>query len=72
MKRITFCFTLFALFAIKINGQNIQEKQIDSFIVKSLQEFKEIPSISITVVKDGKPFYAKNYGHSNLESKIKA
>ncbi|WP_040280319.1 serine hydrolase domain-containing protein [Psychroserpens damuponensis] len=72
MKQITFHLILIALFSFNIYGQNTQEKQIDSFITSTLQKFKEIPSLAITVVKDGKPFFTKTYGLSNLENKVKA
>lgn len=72
MKLIKLYIILTFLFSIKTYGQNKQEIQIDSFISNTLHKFKEIPSIAVTVVKDGKPFFTKTYGYSNVENKTKA
>jgi CubicO group peptidase (beta-lactamase class C family) len=72
MKQTFIYFILTILFFNNIHGQNIHEIKIDSFINSTLHKFKEIPGLSIAVVKDGEPFYSKSFGYSNVENKIKA
>lgn len=45
---------------------------IDSFIVKTMSQFKEVPSLAITIVKDDQPIFTKSYGYSDVEQKVKS
>jgi len=72
MKRTINYFILATLFVCSTYGQNIHEKQIDSFITSTLDKFDEIPGLSIAILKEGTPFYTKSFGYSNIESKTKA
>ncbi|WP_299229039.1 serine hydrolase [uncultured Psychroserpens sp.] len=55
-----------------VQAQDEQIQAIDNFISKNFLEFKEIPSLSIAVIKDNKPFFIKSYGYSNFEDSIQA
>ncbi|TYA78716.1 serine hydrolase domain-containing protein [Seonamhaeicola marinus] len=73
MKRTLSRTLIFAVLTVNtLTGQDIQVKQIDSLITTILKDFKEIPGLSISVVKDEKPFFTKAYGYSNLRKQTKA
>lgn len=68
-----FSSILLLLIAISINAQEKEQQNIiDTFIIDNLSKFQEIPSLSIAVVKDGKPFFMKSYGLSDVEKGTKA
>ncbi len=69
MKHTVIYFLLVILSTTKTIGQNMHKQQIDSFITNAVHTFKEIPGLSITVVKNGEPFFTKSYGFSNIEKK---
>ncbi len=68
--------TLFTAFIISVSlmgqAQNNKIELIDNFIKQLLNEVQEVPSLAITIIKDGKPFYTKSYGYSEVETKTKA
>lgn len=72
MNKRTFCIALLTLIIFKLSAQNKEEQLIDNFILESLDQFKEIPSLAIAVIKDGKPFFTKTYGYSNVEDGVNA
>ncbi|SFZ92827.1 CubicO group peptidase, beta-lactamase class C family [Flaviramulus basaltis] len=72
MKTKQFFIVLVTILSVTLNAQNTKEETIDFFIEKTLSEFKEIPSIAISVVKDNKPYFIKTYGYTDSENKIKA
>ena len=73
INRTLYCTLILAFLTTHIlSGQTKQEKQIDSLITVILKDFKEIPGLSISVVKDKKPFFTKAYGYSNQKKQIKA
>ncbi|MEO1032324.1 MAG: serine hydrolase domain-containing protein [Bacteroidota bacterium] len=70
MKLKTILIVTLHLVSIISNAQTIQDK-IDSFIENTLNEFSEIPSLAITIVKDDKAFFTNAYGYSDIENKVK-
>lgn len=73
MKKLQTLFIAFIiLFSIQGQTQNNKTKLIDDFIKLLLNEVKEVPSLSIAIVKDGKPYFTKSYGYSDVETKTKA
>jgi CubicO group peptidase (beta-lactamase class C family) len=54
---------IFPLFSA---GQNIQQK-IDRIVQSKMYEYR-ITGLSLSVVKDGKAFYSKGYGFTNVDS----
>ncbi|WP_298792257.1 serine hydrolase domain-containing protein [uncultured Allomuricauda sp.] len=72
MKKVITCLLTVLLFSNSYSQDNNQKEIIDDFITSTLQKIKEIPSLSISVQKDGKPFFMKSYGYSNVEAKTKA
>ena len=71
MKRIsiTIILCLFC-FLIPAFGQNQTEK-IDSFVREKMKS-KNIPGLSLAIVREGKIVYAKGYGMANLELSVPA
>ncbi|WP_350292691.1 serine hydrolase domain-containing protein [uncultured Croceitalea sp.] len=67
----TIVVLLFLLTTLISNAQNIENK-IDSFIEETLNQFSEIPSLSITVVKDNQPIFTKTYGYTDVDNRIKS
>jgi len=53
-------------------AQQAQIDSINNFIESTLQKFQEIPSLSITVIKNNQPFFTKTYGYANVERSSKA
>ncbi len=45
------------------------ERIIEPLIVNLMQQSK-IPGLALSVIKDGKPFYAKGFGARNLKKNI--
>ena len=45
------------------------ERKIEPLIVKLMQQSK-LPGLALSVIKDGKPFYAKGFGARNLKKNI--
>lgn len=64
-------FTLFLLSSVTAYSQAELKDSIDSFISKTLKNIPEIPGLSITVVKEGAPFFTKSYGYADVSSQIK-
>lgn len=44
-----------------------EHRQLDKF-VRHLMKCRGIPGLSLSVVKDGRPFYTKGYGHGDLQN----
>ncbi|KAL5010565.1 hypothetical protein ScPMuIL_012870 [Solemya velum] len=44
-----------------------EHRQLDKF-VRHLMKCRGIPGLSLSVVKDGKPFYTKGYGHGDIQN----
>lgn len=47
----------------------VLSKFLDDFFIKKMSEY-HVPGAAIVVVKDGKIFFSKGYGYSNIEKKI--
>ena len=65
-------FLMVAISIAQLNGQNIEQAKIDQFITNTIDKYKEIPGLAISIIKDGKPFFTKAYGYSDLNNKKKA
>nr|WP_321231637.1 serine hydrolase [uncultured Psychroserpens sp.] len=63
---------LLLLSYITTNSQVKYTDSIEAFISNTLKKFPEIPGLAISIVKDGKPFYSKAYGYTDISSKTKA
>ena len=72
MNKLFLIFTAVFLFTILGAAQTSDVDSIDSFINSSLDDFKEVPSVSIAIIKDNTPILTKSYGYSNLETKTKS
>lgn len=48
------------------------KKEVHQFITQVTQHFKEIPGISLVVVKGDRPIFIKSYGYADIEHKVKA
>lgn len=72
MKKAIFLFYMSLACIISGNTQEAQKDSIDTFIKNTLNKFKEVPSISIAVIKDNKPFFINSYGYSDVSNEIKA
>lgn len=47
-------------------------KETDQFLSKLTNIVKELPSISVVVVKDDRPVFMKSYGYADIANKVKA
>ena len=56
--------------AFQKNVPSTKEAEIDAFVRKVMAQF-EVPGLSLSIVKDGKPVLAKGYGASSLETGAK-
>lgn len=65
---LLFFFSLITL----VQAQKRAQKDIDSFIQKTLKAFPEIPGLSIAVVQNDRPLFLKGYGMADREKGIKA
>ena len=72
MKSNQFLILIITLISSVSNTQNAKTESIDAFISKTLNQFKEVPSLTITVVKDNKSLFTKAYGYTDVEKKVKA
>ncbi|MCE7992104.1 MAG: serine hydrolase [Roseivirga sp.] len=54
------------------NAQKGAQKDIDTFIQKTLKAFPEVPGISIAVVQGNRPLFVKGYGYADREKDIKS
>lgn len=61
-------FTIVFLLGFFFSYAQIEEKQLDDLIQKTLTTF-DVPGISVGIVKDGKLVYAKGFGERSLTSK---
>jgi D-alanyl-D-alanine carboxypeptidase len=59
-------FSLLLLFAALAARAQEVEKKVDEY-VRAEMEKRHIPGVSIAVVKEGKPLFAKGYGLANVE-----
>lgn len=48
-------------------GQNSFDKIVDSIVISKMNEYR-IKGLSLSIVKDGKAFYTKGYGFTNVDS----
>ena len=58
---------LFLFLSLISREQNVPDKKIDSIILSKMREYR-ITGLSIGVVKDGKVFYTKGFGYTNVDS----
>lgn len=58
INKITFIFAFFTCLFLQAQ---IEEKQLDKLVQKTLKTF-DVPGISVGVLKDGKVVYAKGHG----------
>jgi len=63
-------FAFLFCFLIPVLGQN-QNNKVDSYIREKMKS-RNIPGLSLAVVRDGKIIYAKGYGMANLELSVPA
>ncbi|WP_299461050.1 serine hydrolase [uncultured Microscilla sp.] len=67
---------LLALFfaACTSQAQNAEQfaKETDEFLTKLTNTVKELPSISVVVVKGDRPVFMKSYGYADIANKVKA
>jgi CubicO group peptidase (beta-lactamase class C family) len=72
---LTICWVFMALFAQSVaQAQDAQQfaKKTDEFLTKITQMVKELPSISVVVVKDDRPVFMKSYGYADFANQVKA
>lgn len=48
------------------------KNDIDSFVKEALAKIPEVPGLTVTVVKDGKPFFVEAYGYADREKGLKS
>ncbi|EAY27086.1 beta-lactamase, putative [Microscilla marina ATCC 23134] len=55
-------------------AQNVEKfaKETDEFLTKFINTVKELPSISVVVVKGDRPVFMKSYGYADIAHKVKA
>lgn len=58
-------FLIVALIATTLSFAQINEKQIDELVEKTMRSF-DVPGISVAIVKDGKVIHAKGYGVKSI------
>jgi CubicO group peptidase (beta-lactamase class C family) len=66
LKEILIFLTVFAFPTITW-GQHSFDKIIDSIVISKMTEYR-IKGLSLSIVKDGKTFYTKGYGFTNVDS----
>lgn len=66
----SFLFIALFSFAVFYSNAQINSKQIDSLVEKTLKTF-DVPGIAVAVVKDGKIIHNKGYGVISLNTKEK-
>lgn len=66
LKEILIILTVFAFPTITW-GQHSFDKIIDSIVISKMTEYR-IKGLSLSIVKDGKTFYTKGYGFTNVDS----
>lgn len=69
MKNILLIFI--TVISVTLNAQESEKEKINSFIEKTMDGFNYIPGISVTVIKNGEPFFNKSYGYSDIKNNIK-
>ncbi len=72
-------FTLSMAFCMLLGGQQSKAqnakkfaKETDQLLKKITATFKELPSISVVVVKGDKPVFMNSYGYADIANKVKA
>ncbi|MDQ0230326.1 CubicO group peptidase (beta-lactamase class C family) [Metabacillus malikii] len=64
----TFILPINLALATEMNDKEKFEQKFDEFMKEAMEEH-HVPGVTLSVVKDGKLFYKKGYGYSDLEKK---